>query len=30
MKEVEMQVGNARNGRPIDRVAYSLTLRKAL
>lgn len=30
MKEVELQIGNARRGRPIDRVAYSLALRKAL
>lgn len=29
IKEVEMQVGNARRGRPIDRVAYRLNLRKA-
>lgn len=29
IKEIEMQVGNARRGRPIDRVAYTLNLRKA-
>jgi len=29
IKEVETQVGNARRGMPIDRIAYRLNLRKA-
>jgi hypothetical protein len=30
IKEIEMQIGNARRGRPISQVAYTLNLRRAI